>query len=244
MADSTTQSFPALNPQSVLAVVAHPDDLDFCMAGSLARWADEGTEVYYLILTSGCRGGADIEAMMSLGETRRSEQRAAGDIVGAKDVFFCDYEDGKLEATMDVKRDIVRYIRQVTPDVVLTIDPTVLYDAKLGLVNHTDHRAAGQAAIDSVYPLACNRPSFTELLHEGLEPHHVSTLLLVNAEKQNFYVDMSQQFARKQAALQAHASQWPGLESSAVMMTTMAQEAGATIGVQYAEGFVRIDLKI
>src|SRR6185503_19293553 len=117
----------------------------------------EGADVYYMILTDGGRGTSSTDPDITseeLTELRRKEQRVAGKALGLKDIFFCNYCDGTLENTENVRRDIVKIIRTIKPDVVVTWDPVMVYCAKLGIVNHSDHRASGQAALDAVYPLA------------------------------------------------------------------------------------------
>jgi LmbE family N-acetylglucosaminyl deacetylase len=231
-------------PKVVLGIAAHPDDLDFGSAGTVATWANAGAEIYYLILTNGNKGSSDIHAdPKELTEIRRNEQRAAAKILGVKDVFFCDYEDGCLMVNLDVKRDIVRIIRKVRPDAVITMDPSMLYDVSRGFINHPDHRAAGQSALDAVYPLARDHLSLPELYHdEGLEPHNVSTVYLTNFNNQNCFIDISDCFDKKIEALAAHASQIPGLSKVEQMMRNFASTIGENCGVQYAEGFLRIDI--
>lgn len=188
------QTFEPLKPKSVLAVAAHPDDLEFGFAGSAAKWASEGASVYYLILTNGNKGSEDRSLTSDqLRDIRRDEQRAAAKILGVKQVFFCDYEDGLLEVTPEVKRDVARIIRQTKPEVVYCMDPTMVYALNGFGINHSDHRAGGQATLDAVFPLARDHLSFPELLtEEKLEPWKVKTILMANFENQNFYVDISE----------------------------------------------------
>lgn len=232
-------------PKIVLGVAAHPDDLDFAAAGTIASWTARGAKAYYLILTNGNKGSSDRHAdPKELVELRRNEQRAAADILGVSDVFFCDYEDGCLAVSLAVKRDITRIIRTVRPDAVITMDPGMLYDVERGFINHPDHRAAGQATLDAVYPLARDHLSFPELLQEeGLEPHNVATVLLTNFQQQNCYVDITGTFDKKIEALAAHDSQIPGLKSVEDMMREFAGAMGSKTGVKYAEGFIRIDIR-
>jgi LmbE family N-acetylglucosaminyl deacetylase len=240
----TLAVFPPLKPNIVLGVAAHPDDLDFGASGTVARFASAGAQVYYLILTDGSKGSAD-ETITSaaLIKLRQAEQRVAAEALGIKEVFFLNYEDAALEVTQALKKDIVRYIRKLTPDVVITMDPSMLYDVARGFINHPDHRAAGQATVDAVYPLARDRLTFPDLLvSEGLQPHNVKTLLLNNFEKQNYYVDISETIEQKLSALAAHASQMPNLEATQDMMRQMATKAGRHVGGQYAEGFLRLDI--
>ena len=147
-----------LTPKVVLGIAAHPDDLDYYAGGAMAVFAKQGADVFYLVLTDGGKGTSDRSmASETLRDIRREEQRKAIEVLGVKDVFFRDHPDGTLENTLDVKREVVQVIRQIKPDVVVAMDPSVLYFAPEGLVNHPDHRAAGQAALDAVYPLARDR---------------------------------------------------------------------------------------
>lgn len=241
----TAQQLPPLSPKSVLAVAAHPDDLDFGFAGSAARWAAEGANVYYLILTNGNKGTEDRSyTPHQLRDTRRTEQRAAAKTLGVKKVFFCDYEDGLLEVTPEVKKDVVRIIRKTRPEVVYCMDPTQVYSLGWFGINHTDHRAAGQATIDAVFPLARDHLSFPDLLaNEGLEPWKVKTVLMTNFDRQNFSVDISEYLETKLAALACHASQIPDVKATLGMVRQRAQEAGKSKGCRYAESFLRLDLR-
>jgi LmbE family N-acetylglucosaminyl deacetylase len=231
-------------PNIVLAIGAHADDMDVTASGTLLRWANEGATIYYLQLTDSSRGSSDPSATPEqVTATRQQEQRAAAQLVGAKDVFFLDYCDGCLEVTNDLKRDIVRVIRQVKPDTVIGMDPTFIYSAERGMINHPDHRAAGDATLDAVYPLARDHLSFPELFHdEHLEPHKVERVLLANFETQNFYIDISEFMDRKLEAIMAHASQFGDHEQMSQLFRGMAEVMGSKTGSRYAEGFVRIDL--
>lgn len=246
MAEKPAFRADELMPRVALGVAAHPDDLDFGMAGTMAKWAAGGTDVYYLILTNGNKGSADPAAdPRKLTETRRSEQRAAAAVIGVKDVFFCDYEDGMLEVCPEVKCDIARYIRKTKPDVVLTFDPAMLYSAERGFINHPDHRAAGQAALDAVYPLARDHMSFPNLATgEHLPPHKTPTVLLINFDRHNYYVDISDFINLKMAAVAAHASQLADPAAMQKRLREHAGVAGKAAGVRYAEPFLRIDIAV
>lgn len=236
-------NFEELHPKIVLGIAAHPDDLDFMAAGSTAKFVQDGAKVYYLILTDGGAGSED-RSMTSaqLKRIRQEEQRNAGKVLGLQDVFFCDYRDGTLQASLEVKREVVRYIRKIRPDVVVTIDPSVLYSARYGFINHPDHRAAGQAALDAVFPLARDHMSFPELLKEGLEPHKTATVLLMNMNEHNYAVDISKTLDLKFKALAAHASQVPDMELVKKRFTSRAAEVGKPYGFSYAETFMRVDI--
>jgi LmbE family N-acetylglucosaminyl deacetylase len=232
-------------PSVVLCVAPHPDDMDFLAAGTVAAWTAQGAEVYYLILTNGNKGSSDLNASPEiLADLRRQEQREAAKILQLRDVFFCDYNDGELEVTMDVKRDIARIIRQVRPDTVITMDPTMIYDIERRHINHPDHRAAGQSVLDAVFPLARDHLSLPELYtDEGLQPHKVSTILLTRYDRHNCFVDISDTIDSKIQALAAHSSQFDDLEAIKRVVRAMAGEIGHQAGVRHAEGFVRIDIR-
>src|SRR3990172_2422549 len=155
-----------------LVIAAHPDDSEFGVAGTAALWARDGWEVYYLICTDGSKGSEDPEMTAEkLVPMRRVDQRAAASVLGVKDVFFLDYVDGELTYTRELIRDVVRQIRKLKPHAVFTHDPNQI--VRNLFINHPDHRCAGTVALDAVYPFARNRPSFPELLDEGLEPFSV-----------------------------------------------------------------------
>jgi LmbE family N-acetylglucosaminyl deacetylase len=235
-----------LRPKAVLGVAAHPDDLDYGAGGTMAAFAAQGAKIYYLILTDGGNGSKDHSVQpKTLRDIRRDEQRQAAKILGLTDVFFCDFPDAALENSQDVKREIVRVIRQTKPDVVVTIDPAVLYSARHGFINHPDHRAAGQATLDAVYPLARDHLAFPELLAEGLQPHKAGTVLLFDftPETLPYNVDITEMLDLKLQALSAHASQFADIETVKNAATERAAEAGKKHGCRYAESFIRIDIR-
>jgi LmbE family N-acetylglucosaminyl deacetylase len=237
------QTFKALHPDVVLGIAAHPDDLDFGSGGTLATFAAAGADVYYLLLTDGSKGSADLSASSAeLTRIRQSEQRAACAAIGGKDVFFLNHPDGELEVTLGLKAEIVKVIRTVKPEVVITMDPSMVYSMSRGFINHPDHRAAGQAALDAVFPLARDHLSFPELYAEGFQPHKVKTVLLTNFDKRNFYVDISESLDAKFAALKAHESQIPDYKAMKQRFTEFAADLGQASGYRYAEGFIRLDV--
>lgn len=228
----------------VLGVAAHPDDLEFYAAGTIAKWAEQGSEIHYLILTDGSKGTANRalppEELLKL---RHKEQQKAAKIIGVKKVEFLDYPDGELKNTPDLQRDIARMIRKVKPDVIVTIDPSMIYCAEYaegaGFVNHPDHRAAGQATLDAAYPLARDHLSFPELLEQGFEPHETPTILLVNFERHNYFVDIEKSQQKKMAALDAYSSQEPDKK----ILQNLAESMGAKYGCKCAEAFMRIEVR-
>jgi LmbE family N-acetylglucosaminyl deacetylase len=240
----TAAAKKTLSPHTVLCVGAHPDDIDVTVGGTVAKWAADGVEIYYLVLTNGNKGSDDLDVNASeLTRIRREEQRAAAKILKVREVFFSDHEDGQLDVSYEVRRDIARAIRRVRPDVVITMDPSVLYIADLGIINHPDHRAAGQSTLDAVYPLARDHLSFPELMHdEGLLPHKVRTVLLQNPIECNYTVDITEFMKQKLDAVAAHASQFQNMESIHDFVRERAREVGNVVSADYGESFIRIDV--
>ncbi len=235
-----------LHPAVVLGVVAHADDLECNAGGTLAKFARDGADVYCLVLTDGCKGTADRTlSSAKLARLRQEEQRAAAKTLGAKDVFFGTYEDGGLENSRVVRRDIVKMIRHLKPDTVITWDPSMLYCARRGMINHADHRAAGQATLDALYPLARDHASFPELLEQGYEPHKTATVLLINFTTPNYFVDIADTMEQKKQAIATYVTQMHDIAKAQALFVTFAEEDAALFnnsGLRYAETFVRIDI--
>ena len=187
-------------------VSAHPDDVDFGAAGTVATFTDAGIEVAYCIVTDGDAGGSDASITRAqMAAIRRDEQRAAAAEVGVHDVTFLGYPDGRLTVTLDLRRDLTRVIRRFRPQRVLAQSPERLWDRIFA--SHPDHLAAGEAAVCAVYPDARNPFAHPELLDEGLEPHTVAQLWLMAAPSTSVVVDTTKAIDRKVAALQRHRSQ-------------------------------------
>ncbi len=194
-----------------LVVAAHPDDSEFGVGGTAALWTRDGWEFHYLICTDGSKGTEDPEMTpQKLVPLRREEQRAAAALLGVKDVSFLDYVDGELTYTPQLMRDVVRHIRRLRPYAVFSHDPNQI--VRNMFINHPDHRCAGSVALDAVYPIARNRPSFPELLEEGLEPHSVKEVYLWSASDTNFEVDITPIADLKFKALMQHKSQFVNME--------------------------------
>ncbi|TDC46005.1 PIG-L family deacetylase [Actinomadura sp. KC345] len=193
--------------QRILVVMAHPDDVDFGAAGTVAGWTDRGIEVVYLMVTDGDAGGFDDNVTRKeMAALRREEQRAAAKCVGVTDVRWLGYSDGRVEATLGLRRDIARVIRQVRPDRVLMPSPERDYERIYP--SHPDHRAVGSAALDAVYPDARNPYAFPELLaDEGLDAWTAREVWFSGGPVANHYVDVTDRFDRKLNALRAHVSQ-------------------------------------
>jgi LmbE family N-acetylglucosaminyl deacetylase len=218
-----------------MVIVAHPDDADFGPAGTAARWIDEGSEGWLVCCTSGDQGGEDPDAdPLELAATREAEQRAAAEIVGFAGVSFLHQPDGALANDLALREQLVREIRTFRPDAVLATDPDTLF-YKGGGVNHTDHRAAGIAAVDAVYPAARNPMAFPSLARAGLAAHRVRRLYLFWSDRSDTWVDVSGTLERKIDALRAHASQIRDAEALATRIRAWAAEEGQPIGVAAAE---------
>src|SRR3990167_9988015 len=227
----------------ILAVGAHPDDMDFGVSGSIAKWASEGAIAYYLICTDGSRGSDDPKMTHKrLAEIRKKEQIDAAKVLGIKKVFFLDHTDTQLVCDLTLKEEIVRIIRTLKPDIVVTMDPTFYYSVGRGFVNHTDHRAAALATMDAVFPLSRDRLTFLNHEKEGLKPHRVEELWLVSFGRVGHLVDISKTFKKKIKALELHKSQFEDFKKIEKMMTGRAKMLGKTKKYKFAESFVRIKL--
>ena len=238
------RELPAFEPKIVLCVAAHPDDLEFGVSGSVAKWVSDGAQVHYLVCTDGSKGSDDPHISSSdLIKLRRDEQIAAADILGVKSVTFFDYEDGVTEASPELKRDIVRVIRKIKPDTVVMNDPTLMYNAQFGIINHNDHRKVAEAAMDAVYPLARDHLSFPELMAEGLEPHKVKEILITKFGEGDFFVDIDATFEIKMKALAAHASQ-VNVEQARGWLEEGAKTSGARAGLRRAEVYTRLSMRL
>lgn len=221
-----------------LVVAAHPDDADFGCSGTAHLWTQQGWEFYYLICTDGSKGSENPEMTPDkLVPLRRAEQRAAARVLGVKDVFFLDYVDGELTYTPELMRDVVRWIRTIKPHAVFSHDPTQII--RNAFINHPDHRCAGTVAIDAVYPMARNRPSFPELLEEGLESFKVREIYLWAAQDTTFEVDITEVVDVKFRALREHASQFENFDE----MESRFRERFADPDGRYFERFRRIELQ-
>ena len=234
-ADEPSRSDHAWRPARFMLIAAHPDDADFGPAGTAARWIDAGSEGWLVCCTSGDQGGEDPDAdPLVLAAHREKEQRAAASIIGYAGVSFLHQPDGALANDLALREQLVREIRTFRPDAVLATDPeTIIY--KDGGINHTDHRAAGIAAIDAVYPAARNPMAFPWLERSGLASHKVRRVYLFWSDRSDTWVDVSATLERKIEALRAHASQIHDPDGLGVRFRSWAAEEGAPIGAAAAE---------
>jgi LmbE family N-acetylglucosaminyl deacetylase len=224
-------------PKRAMIIVAHPDDIEFSSAGTLARWARDGAEVIYVLCTSGDVGIAD-EGMtrQEAAKIREAEQLAAADVIGVKEVIFLREPDGMLENTINLRRRLVREIRRFKPEVVITSDPTILW-AGSGYINHPDHRAAATAAVDAVVPAAGQPNLFEELADEGLTAHKVRKVYVSAWDgKADIYVNISDTIDLKIAALKKHVSQMGDWDPEP-MIKEWTAGAGKGKEMAYAESF-------
>jgi LmbE family N-acetylglucosaminyl deacetylase len=193
-------------PITVLVVAAHPDDPEFGCGGTSALWAMQGKEVYYCLCTSGDKGSADPEMTSEkLVKLREEEQKAAAREIGAKKVFFLRLPDGELKPDLVLRRGIVKAIRTVRPEIVFCHDPTTVYTDTS--INHPDHQAVGHATLNAIYPTARDRLNFPEHEQAGLMPHKVREVYLWGSREPNVWIDISESFDRKIAALRCHKTQ-------------------------------------
>ncbi|MGH2446325.1 MAG: PIG-L deacetylase family protein [Candidatus Limnocylindria bacterium] len=229
-------------PARVLVVAAHPDDIEFGAAGTVARWVGEGTQARYLIATRGDKGSDDPATdAAALAAHREREQRAAAAEIGVEDVEFLDEPDGQVEASLALRERITRAVRAYRPEVVMTHDPTVLF-VNNEWVNHPDHRAVGVSTVDAVFPTARDPLNFRQHLEAGLEPWKVAELYLWSTNEANQLVDIGDTIERKIAALAHHASQFRAFDEIARWMRRRSEELGERAGYRAAEGFRRVTL--
>ncbi len=227
----------------VLAVFAHPDDAEICAGASLAKWAAAGREVHLLVLTNGDRGSSDPwRDRAELAATRRAETEAAAEILGLAGAHVMDVHDGELENTTEVREAVIRRIRVVRAERVVSCDPSAWFFADR-YYNHSDHRRAGEIALDAVFPGAGNPHYFAEHLSEGLDIREVHDVWLGWTNEPNLHEDVTGHFETKMAALAAHGSQVEqGIAFFEEELEREAREAGDRIGVQHAESFRVLDL--
>jgi LmbE family N-acetylglucosaminyl deacetylase len=223
----------------VLVVTAHPDDVDFGAAGSVATWTGQGIEVAYCIATDGDAGGYDTGiARADMAALRHDEQTAAAKTVGVNDIYWLHHPDGAVVASIELRRDITRVIRQFRPDRVVTQSPDRNYQRIFA--SHPDHLATAEAALAAVYPDSRNGWAHTELLDEGLEPHTVLEVWMMAMSTPNRFVDITDVIDRKIEALLSHQSQIPHPDAMPDMLRNWASanaQAGGLPAGRLAEAF-------
>lgn len=226
-------------PSSVLVVTAHPDDIDFGGGGTIAKLVKSGTKVSYCICTDGHQGGEDSSITRDqMRRIRRSEQTAAGKVLGVTDIQFLGFDDGNLFPTIELRKAIVAQIRRVKPDVVITQSPERNWERIFA--SHPDHMAAGESAMQAIYPDARNQFAFPDLLAAGLEPWTVSEAWVMAHPNPNNFVDITDYVEQKISALQAHESQLTQIPDLAERITgwgTMVAERANLPTGRLAEAF-------
>lgn len=246
MAQSSETTAAGEVVERALVVVAHPDDVDFGAAGTIAAWTQAGVDVTYCLCTDGDAGGFDPAVPRDqIGGIRQAEQRAAAKEVGVDDVVFLGYKDGQLTPSFDLRRDISRVVRQVRPQRLLMQSPEINWE-RIG-ASHPDHRAAGEAALCAVYPDARNPFTHLELAEEGLEAWSVAeTWVMVAGAGANRYVDVTATFDRKLAALRRHESQTAHMDDLEGLLRGWLQRNARAAGLEdgtLVEAFRVIDTR-
>jgi LmbE family N-acetylglucosaminyl deacetylase len=224
-----------------MVVIAHADDAEWGCSGTVAKWCAEGWEVVYVVCTDGSKGTDDPGMTTSrLVVMRQQEQRNAGKVLGLHDVVFLGYEDAMLQPTLELRRDIAREVRRYRPDVLICETPVRRLGGG-GYLAHPDHFAAGEAALSAVFPTARDRLTFPELLEEGLEPHKVREVWVLDDQAPDNYVDVTGYVEIAIEALKQHQTQVSGRDVASRMREGRSR-TGDKVGVKYAEAFKRLRL--
>ena len=229
-------------PNRVLVVTPHPDDAEIWCGGTVSKWVTSGAEIHYLLCTDGDKGTDQPNTeSKQLAETRQKEQILACSLLGVDDVIMLHHGDGELEDTKEFRKQIVRQIRRIQPQVVLCTEPY-----RRNLAWHRDHRIAGQVTLDAVFPYARDHLHFEELWKdEGLEPHKTATILFWGTERADTYIDIEASLESKIKAVKAHESQVGRLTETEVeqFIREEAEKTGKENGLRYAEGFRRVNFR-
>ena len=231
------------SPKKVLVITPHPDDADFWCSGTIAKWLGDGATVRYVLCTDGGKGTTDPDiSSADLSKIREQEQADAVVALGVQELVLLHYPDGSLEDDDEFRRELVRQIRQVQPDVVLCPEPY-----RKNLAWHRDHRIAGQVALDAVFPCARDHLHFVELWRdEGLEPHKTPTILFWGTENADITIDISESLEAKIKAISAHKSQMDGRNSNEiedyVRERAKIEEGGS--GMEYVEEFRKVTFRV
>jgi LmbE family N-acetylglucosaminyl deacetylase len=229
-------------PKSAMAIVAHPDDIEYSCAGTMARWAQAGTQIVYVLCTSGDVGIATPGMThQQATEIREAEAREAARITGVKEIVFLGEPDGLLQPTLELRKKLVRQIRRYQPEVLVTSDPTVMWNGD-NYINHPDHRAAATAALDAAFPAAGQPNLFEDLEAEGLKAHKVRKVYVSGWQQTGLFVNIDDTIEIKIKALRAHVSQMNGQDpAEGIKEWAAAAAAGKEMG--YAESFRVITLE-
>lgn len=219
-----------------MVIAAHADDIEFSCSGTMAKYVKEGKDIIYVILSAGEKGNKIDIPKSEIVEVRKKEQREAAEIIGVKNLIFLDYEDGVIENNEELRKELVRLIRQNKPDVIFTFDP----DCHLQnfYVYHSDHRETGIAVFDAASPRAGNKYYYSEL---NLEPHRIEAFYFFGSDKQNEFIDITDFIDLKIKALTSYKSQMPDEINVEKFVRKYAEDVGKKIDVKYAEGFRKVE---
>ena len=226
------------SPVQMLVVAPHPDDAEFGVAGTVARWTREGKDVVYVVCTNGDKGTSDVNMKPEeLAKIREQEQLAAAKVLGVMEVVFLRHPDQGIEDTPEFRKELVRLIRKYRPETVVSADPYRKY------MWHRDHRITGQVVLDAIFPYARDYHAYPDLIQEGLLPHKVREVLLWGTEDPNYRSDITNTFDIKLAALLCHKSQVggfaPALEER---LRERAKMMSKGEGYELAESFHRVEI--
>ena len=212
------------SPKEILVILAHPDDPEFFLGGTIARWIKAGNTVRYVLLTQGDKGAKDVAlTAKDITDIRIREQQAACDFLGVTSVDFMDYEDGYIVPDLEMRKRVVREIRKYHPQILVTCDPSNLFPSSQ-YINHPDHRYAGQVVVDAVFPAAGNHFFFMDLIEEGYPPHEVEEVWMSLTSQPDVRLDVTEFWDMKLAALKRHASQIGDPEAFEKRMTERATD--------------------
>lgn len=238
------KSESGFNPvgKKFLAITAHPDDADFCAGGTMLKWLSKGAKGAIVIITNGDKGSHKKDLTCEqLMEIRKNEQLAASKVLGLEQTWFLEYPDAHLEVSQELKNKLVHIIREYKPDVVFTWDPTMAYSLRRNMVNHPDHRAAGQAALDACFPMSRDHLTFRDQEKEGLGPHCVCDIFLFNFENPNYFEEIGDFIDKKVELLKIHQSQ-VNTDTSEKTVRVWSKEIGSLADMNGAESFVHLSL--
>ncbi|MFC1936863.1 PIG-L deacetylase family protein [Chloroflexota bacterium] len=224
-------------PKRVMAIYAHPDDIEFSCAGTMARWVKAGAEICYVLVTSGDAGIDDPKIEKSEAtKIRESETRDAANITGVKEVVFLGDLDGLVQPTLELRKKLVREIRRFKPEVVVTMDPTVIF-ANESYINHPDHRAAALAALEAVFPASGQPNLFSDIeQNDGYKAHKVRKVYISSWENQDTFVSIETTINIKIQALKAHKSQMQDWDPTPIIKEWAKANAKGK-EMKYAEGY-------
>ncbi|GJM40520.1 MAG: GlcNAc-PI de-N-acetylase [Ardenticatenaceae bacterium] len=224
-------------PERAMFIFAHPDDIEFSVAGTAAKWAKHGSEITYVVITDGNAGSHEPGMTRGqIGQIRREEQTAAAKVAGASNCIFLGHDDGSLEPSLELRKELVKLIRVHKPNAVVCGDPNMFFRGER--LNHPDHRAAARAALDAVFPACEMRLLYPEFESEGITPHKVNFVYVSTDKELNHYEDVTDSLDTKLLALKEHRSQI-GEKDYSDRLRSRAATIGKQVGLSFAEAFRR-----